>query len=379
MRRSLVIGSVLGLAISGASAAPPVRAAVSPAASPPTPSLSCSGGFVADTTANPKKIDILNAVKAFAGSTVWAVGYAAIDASTSVPLAERWNGSSWSSVAVPPFGSVNNQLSGVAGSSSNDVWAVGDEDSGGNPGGLIEHWNGSAWSASTASGAGAGSGFGGVASVSSTNAWAVGSSGVKTFVEHWNGASWAVVPSPSGPGGDGYLAAVSAVTANNIWAVGASGISALIEHWNGTKWSVQASPVIAATSFLSSVREIAANNVWAVGAVESASFVTTTLVEHWNGSSWAIVASPSGSTSFSELTAVAPISTTDVWALGNQSTGALAMRYNGTKWTLVPELAGNLALNGATASTTGHVVWAVGSQENASKPFKTFAEHICPA
>jgi len=377
MRRSLFVGSVFALAITGASAAPPVRAVASPGASPRTPSLTCSGGFVADTTPNPKKIDILNAAKAFAGSTVWAVGSTAIDASTSVPLAERWNGSSWSSVAVPPFGSVNNQLSGVAGSSSNDVWAVGDEDSAGNPGGLIEHWNGSAWAAST--GSGAGSGFGGVAAITSTNAWAVGSFGLQTFVEHWNGASWSVVASPNGPGGDGYLAAVSAVSASNIWAVGATSTSALIEHWNGTKWSVHSSPAITGTSFLSSVREISASDVWAVGAEESASFVETTLVEHWNGATWTIVASPNGSSSFSDLTAVAPISATDVWAVGNQSSGALAMRYNGTVWTLVPELAGNLTLNGATASTTEHVVWAVGSQEKSSKPFKTFAEHVCPA
>jgi hypothetical protein len=55
------------------------------------------------------------------------------------------------------------------------------------------------------------------------------------------------------------------------------------------------------------------------------------------------------------------------------------MRYKGTVWTLVPELAGNLTLNGATASTTEHAIWAVGSQEKSSKPFKTFAEHVCPA
>jgi hypothetical protein len=160
-------------------------------------------------------------------------------------------------IAVPPFGSVNNQLSGVAGSSSNDVWAVGDEDSGGNPGGLIEHWNGSAWAAST--GSGAGSGFGGVAAITSTNAWAVGSFGLQTFVEHWNGASWSVVANPNGPGGEGYLAAVSAVSASNIWPVGANSTSALIERWNGTKWSVQSSPAITGTSFLSSVREISAS------------------------------------------------------------------------------------------------------------------------
>jgi hypothetical protein len=151
---------------------------------------------------------------------------------------------------------------------------------------------------------------------------------LQTFVEHWNGASWSAVASPNGPGGDGYLAAVSAVSASNIWAVGATSTSALIERWNRTKWWVQSSPAITGTSFLSSVREISA---------------------------------------------------IDVWAVGNQCSGALAMRYNGTVWTLVPELAGNLTLNEATASTAEHAVWAVGSQEKSSKPFKTFAEHVRPA
>src|SRR5438270_11754958 len=56
--------------------------------------------------------------------------------------------------------------------------------------------------------------------------------------------TWSVVKSPN----VGQLSGVAAVSASNIWAVGsyyAGSVKAgqtLIEHWNGTSWSVVKSP-----------------------------------------------------------------------------------------------------------------------------------------
>jgi hypothetical protein len=64
-------------------------------------------------------------------------------------LAEHWNGSKWTIVPTPNKGRTKqSNLSGVGGSSSSDVWAVGDYQSG--PTGLdtstlVEHWDGARW------------------------------------------------------------------------------------------------------------------------------------------------------------------------------------------------------------------------------------------
>jgi hypothetical protein len=63
----------------------------------------------------------------------------------------------------------------------------------------------------------------GVAATSTDNAWAVGqaTSSGKTIILRWNGTAWARVPSPT-PSGGGALYAVTATSASNAWAVGGS-------------------------------------------------------------------------------------------------------------------------------------------------------------
>src|SRR4051812_36693404 len=48
------------------------------------------------------------------------------------------------------------------------------------------------------------SGFGGLAVVSATDIWAVGTDSIgvddrNTLIEHWDGVAWTIVPSPNGP------------------------------------------------------------------------------------------------------------------------------------------------------------------------------------
>ena len=83
----------------------------------------------------------LNATAAVANNPndVWAVG-SSLNSSTNLltPLAEHFNGTSWSVVptATLPSGTAG-QLKSVVAVASNNVWAVGD-----NTGPLIEHWDG---------------------------------------------------------------------------------------------------------------------------------------------------------------------------------------------------------------------------------------------
>jgi len=92
----------------------------------------------------------------------------------------------WSVVKSPNVG----QLSGVAAVSGNNIWAVGDYYAGSVKAGqnLIEHWNGTSWSVVKSPNGGAVAiGLWGVAAVSASNIWAVGSyaGDGKTLIEYY--------------------------------------------------------------------------------------------------------------------------------------------------------------------------------------------------
>jgi hypothetical protein len=69
----------------------------------------------------PIGISSFYAVKAFSRSDVWAVGSWMGDD----PLVEHWDGHRWSLVTVPSFGGTENILTGIDGTSSTDLWLVG--------------------------------------------------------------------------------------------------------------------------------------------------------------------------------------------------------------------------------------------------------------
>src|SRR2546427_11075793 len=86
---------------------------------------------------------------------IWAVGaqveFSGPGLGRDSPLAEHWNGATWSAIATPNPGVDNNDLWGVASVpgatvSTNNVWAVGDSTDGSG----VEHsmalqWNGTGW------------------------------------------------------------------------------------------------------------------------------------------------------------------------------------------------------------------------------------------
>src|SRR5690349_14937290 len=78
---------------------------------------------------------------------------------------------SWSSVATRARGHLN----AVAALSVTDVWAAGSSIVSGHTQPLVEHWDGGAWAASPAANPGADSVLRGIAMVSPTDGWAVGS------------------------------------------------------------------------------------------------------------------------------------------------------------------------------------------------------------
>jgi hypothetical protein len=275
----------------------------------------------------------LHATAIIAPNDIWAVGsYVPAGSSTSQPLAEHFNGTSWSIVPTPK--TPNSYFTSVSAVSSNDVWAVGN--SGNGSAGLIEHYNGSSWSIVTNPVSGTGGWLNAVDAISANNVWAVGFTAGHGLIEHFNGSSWSVVPTslPNnsdlfGVSGDSAndvwavglsLLSVSAQAPNNVWAVGISDHSnTLIEHFDGTRWSVVPSPN-STSIHLQAVSAVSASNVWAVGyTVDPNTGLEQTVTEHWDGTSWSVIPTPASSQD-QALLGVATDSLGDVVAVGQIGT-----------------------------------------------------------
>jgi hypothetical protein len=235
---------------------------------------------------------------------------------------------------------------------------------------------------------GLGGQFLGVAVNSASDVWAVGyygsSSGlVQTLVEHWDGTQWSVVSSPNVQSTDNRLLAADAVSPNDVWAVGyyrdeLDRPFTLTLHWNGTQWSVIPSPNgIFSNNILSAVAAVSTNDVWAVGTTG-----VNNLALHWNGTQWSTVPIPnSGSGSHNVLTGLTAISANDIWAVGNYDTGngfeqTRTIHWDGTQWTIIPspnpQNDGNY-LRGV-AGIASNDVWAVGYSDNGTGA-QTLVEH----
>jgi mannosyltransferase OCH1-like enzyme len=279
----------------------------------------------------------LTGVAVVSVSNVWAVGWQANRGITQT-LIEHWNGRQWSVVKSPSPASVGNELFGVAAVSATNVWAVGfianNTANGPVEKTLIEHWNGTQWSVmKSPSPSSVDNNLTGVAAVSANDVWAVGfyanSSNIwHTLTEHWNGTRWSVVKSPSPGSQINYFSSVAAVSTNDAWAVGYSDKKTLTEHWNGTQWGVVKSPGPGSVSnLLLGVAAVSASDIWTVGSYQNSNFVYQTLTEHWNGTQWGVVKSPSPGSITTQLVGVAAISPTDVWAVGHADSNTLIEHY----------------------------------------------------
>ncbi len=232
----------------------------------------------------------------------------------------------------------------------------------------------------------------GVAAVSPTDVWAVGSTSStgaaqQTLVERWDGTSWSIVAAPdpgnTGSLGGAQLTAVSAVSADDVWAVGYIGSLAppsttagapstavaaqtLSEHWNGRSWSIVGVPDIAARDgvtpldVLTSVQAVSQDDVWAVGITEwdlDQGVVVQPLVAQWTGAYWTLVDVPdpeplppdwaledaqvpvgaSAAVGSAALLGIAASSVDDVWTVGGYEADMGAATGNASPWETLTE------------------------------------------
>jgi hypothetical protein len=339
VRAFVAAGLAVPLATGVLGPAGPVSAATSGWHIQPTPNPPSTGGVLAaDSCASP--------------TACMAVG-SYRNGSRAFPLAERWNGTSWSLLKPPvPTGAGDTSLLGVSCVSANACIAVGSYRSkSGNVLTLAEAWNGTSWSIQPTPNHGAVNALASVSCTSANACTAVGYAGtfggldsVLTLAEAWNGTTWSIqpTPTPAHPGAAN-LTGVSCTSPSSCIAVGAAIFTVPIaERWDGTSWSLLKVPLPAGAQagLLASVSCPAAASCVAVGNYLSGSGRRTVLAETWNGTAWAIrpAAVPPGA-SRSYLNGVSCLSPASCTAVGNYQSGkhshvTLAERWNGSAWSI---------------------------------------------
>jgi WD40 repeat protein len=283
----------------------------------------------------------LSGLAVVTGDDIWAVGgYSGGQKSPLSTAILHWDGRSWTSVPAPTPGK-SNGLIRVAAVSKNDIWAVGAFSEVAYQGvyvdqPLIEHWDGKQWSVAQTPDVGRGW-LAGIAVVSPGDVWAVGNDGSGgsggALTMHWDGATWKDVPLPIGASG---LNGAVAIARDDVWAVGQGEVL----HWDGTQWSI-VSPITNPAnasgegSFLNSVTATSKSDLWAAGQ----------LVIHWSSTDnwmdqgwWETQVTPdSGARTawdarvrLSDLVALSP---NDVWVVGYRNDDhmqQLIMHYDGS-------------------------------------------------
>ena len=162
----------------------------------------------------------LGDVTAITEADVWAVGKTG--QTPQKPFAAHWNGRGWKTLV--PFPALPGHLDAVAASSGHSVWAVG----GSLQRGLAVRWDGREWKATRVPRTGYAEWLSGLAVSSSRDVWAVSWGGA---LLHWDGGRWLEVAHWTHPGNPDItqLNAVAASAADDLWAVGYEAIL----HWDG--------------------------------------------------------------------------------------------------------------------------------------------------
>ncbi len=132
-------------------------------------------------------------------------------------------------------------------------------------------------------------------------------------------------------------------------------------------WSVVASPNVGSGfNSLVGVAALSTTDVWTVGNSTSGG-VDQTLIEQWDGTSWNVISSPNVGSGNNTLDSVAAISATDIWTVGawTTSSGAaqtLIEHWDGSTWSVVSSPNGSsgdsILVGISPVSTTD--IWAVG-------------------
>lgn len=248
---------------------------------------------------------------------------------------------------------------------------------------LAETWNGSSWTlqAPLTPRWDERSSFSGVSCTSESFCVAVGRATTVALIERWNGSEWAIqeAPVPAEASGPGSFASVSCVSSSECTAVGSyvdrsTGSGHLyIVHWNGREWSLQTPPAA-----FGGLRSVTCSSSTACAAVST----TALLVVLWDGRTWTQRELPRPSERANHLLGISCTSATSCiavgeWEAGGGTTTALSELLEGSTWTVqtpaTPREARSTRLEAAACSSTTART-AVGAYKEALGTQLTLAE-----
>jgi hypothetical protein len=350
-------------------------------------------------TANPPgaAASNLNAASCVSRSACIAVGNTSNSRVTSLPLAQRWNGHTWS-IQPTPSPADGGNLIGVSCPSRSSCLAVGGHANPFTeipPGTLAERWNGTRWRIQPTPNPPGGGWF--LLAVSCTSPSACTAVGGRlalttqtrtaTLAERWNGHTWSIQPTPNPPGhGVKLLNSVACTSRSSCMAVGnefdpvtGESLGTLAERWNGRTWQIVPTFKPAPAGPNASLNGVACTSASACTAVGNQTLART-LAERWNGRTWQVQATPNpaGAQNIT-LASVACPARTVCTAFGLNLTGSgpltLAERWSGGKWRIQPTpglVAYDIGFPGVACPTVS-ACYAVASYTN-NGPSLTLAE-----
>src|SRR5215472_5651482 len=299
----------------------------------------------------------LNAASCVSRSACTAVGNTSNSRVTSLTLAQRWNGHTWSIQRTPSPADGGN-LTGVSCPSRSSCLAVGGHANPFTeipPGTLAERWNGTAWRIQPTPNPPGGGWF--LTSVSCTSPSACTAVGGRlalpgkptgTLAERWDGHTWSIQPTPNAPGhGIKLLNSVACTSRSSCMAVGnefspatGEGLGTLAERWDGRTWRIVPTFKPAPAGGNAGFNGVSCTSASACTAVGNQTLVKT-LAERWNGRRWQVEPTPSPGGGFNvTLASVACPARTVCTAFGLNLTGSgpltLAERWSGGRWRIQP-------------------------------------------
>ena len=242
----------------------------------------------------------------------------------------------WELVAVPDI--PGGWLTGVSGSASDDVWAVGVIDESVPP--IAMHWDGATWSSVDTPVRGT---LNDVLTFGPDDAWAVGWAlvqGQQPLLEHWDGSAWTRLALPI-KSGFAVLDALTGTGPQDVWAMGQylgldGDLHGLALHWDGAAWTKVPVPVVGElTTVIKAAFAVAPDDVWAVGYWEVEPLDLQPITLHWDGVRWTPEMVQPPPPSFGTVNAFKGVAATgpdDAWAVGIAGGRPIIAHWDGASW-----------------------------------------------
>jgi hypothetical protein len=240
---------------------------------------------------------VLTGVSCPSASLCVAVGGSSESGDTAVselsPFAEVWNGTGWTVLPTPSAPSTvagvgaGRELSSVSCLPTTACIAVGEDDGSA----LAERWDGTSWTLLAVPAKSGG--LTGVSCTSMTSCVAVGgwtASPYQGAIYIFDGTAWTAQSTPATPGAS-TLTGVSCGLQTACTAVGDDGGHAVVDRLNGTGWTAQTSPP--ATDSTNDLSAVSCSTPASCTAVGSPTVFTHTYAQGWDGTTWTAEATPS--------------------------------------------------------------------------------------